>query len=138
MPNPPVIAVVDDDEAMREALFEFLQVIDLPCRVFERADAFLAAYAPGLFSCLITDIRMPGLSGLELQQRLKSLRSPLPVIFVTSSGDASTRSRAMAEGAIAYLTKPVCEDDLIHYLKVALHRDGSDNNSDDDRGPSKG
>jgi two-component system, LuxR family, response regulator FixJ len=76
----PVIAVVDDDAAMREALFELLQVLDLPCRTFDGAEAFLAAYAPGSFDCLITDIRMPSTTGLELQQKLNSLGSTTPVI----------------------------------------------------------
>ena len=83
MPNPPVIAVVDDDAAMREALSELLQVFALPCRTFERAEAFLAAYAPEAFNCVITDIRMPGISGLELLQKLNSLGSTIPVIVVT-------------------------------------------------------
>jgi CheY-like chemotaxis protein len=81
LPNRPVIAVVDDDAAMREALSELLQVFGLPCR--NRADAFLAAYAPGPFNCVTTDIRMPGISGLELLQKLNSLGSTIPVIVVT-------------------------------------------------------
>ena len=85
-----LIAIVDDDESMREALSELLEVFELPSRVFDGADAFLAAYAPVAFDCLITDIRMPGMSGLELQQKLNSLGSTIPVIVVTSSNDPLT------------------------------------------------
>src|SRR5215510_8288044 len=119
----PVIAVVEDDAAMREALFELLQVLDLSCRTFDGAEAFLAAYAPGSFDCLITDIRMPGTTGLELQQKLNSLGSTIPVIVVTSSNDPLTRSRSLKEGAIAYLSKPVNDEVLIRHLKTALGRD---------------
>lgn len=132
LPNPPVIAIVDDDEAMREALSELLQVLALSCRTFDRAEAFLAAYASGSFDCLITDIRMPGISGLELQQKLKSLGSTMPVIVVTSSGDPLTRSRALKDGAIAYLSKPVKDEVLIRHLMAALGRDYSVGETDRD------
>jgi two-component system response regulator FixJ len=125
LPNPPLIAIVDDDEAMREALSEFLQVLELSSRTFDGADAFLAAYAPRAFDCLITDIRMPGISGLELQQKLNSLGSTIPVIVVTSSNDPLTRSRSLKEGAIAYLGKPVKDEVLIRHLMAALGRDYS-------------
>ena len=133
MPNPPVIAVVDDDEAMREALSEFLQVLELSCRTFDGAEAFLAAYAAGSFDCLITDIRMPGMSGLELQQKLKSLGSTIPIIVVTSSSDPRARSRALKDGAIAYLSKPVKDDVLIRHLMAALGRDYSVGKTDSDQ-----
>ena len=123
MPNPPVIAVVDDDDAMREALSDLLQVFAVSCRTFDRAETFLAAYAPRAFDCLITDLRMPGISGLELQKKLKALGSSLPIIIITSSGSSLDRSRAMDEGAFAYLTKPVNDEVLIHHLMAALGRD---------------
>ena len=123
MPNPPVIAVVDDDESMRLALFELLQVFALSCLTFDVPQAFLAAYAPGTFDCLITDIRMPSMSGLELQRQLRSLGSTIPVIFVTSSADPASLSRALNDGAVAYLSKPVDDETLIRHLKVALGHD---------------
>lgn len=122
MPNPPVIAVVDDDEAMREAFCELLQVLSMSCRAFDRAEGFLAAYAPGEFDCLVTDLRMPGMGGLELQQKLRALGSSIPIIVVTSAMDSLSRSRAMHEGAFAYLTKPVSDDVLIEHLTAALAR----------------
>jgi two-component system response regulator FixJ len=135
LPNPPVIAVVDDDEAMREALAELLEALALSCRTFDGAEAFLVAYAPGAFDCLITDIRMPGTSGLELQQMLKSLGSIMPLIFVTSSTDPLTRSRALKDGALAYLSKPVNDEVLIRHLMAALGRDYSVGETDRDHEP---
>jgi FixJ family two-component response regulator len=130
--NPPVIAVVDDDDAMREALSELLQVLALSCRTFEGAEAFLAASESESFDCLITDIRMPGMNGLELQQKLKSLGSTIPVIVVTSSTDLLIRSCALEDGAIAYLSKPVQDEVLIHHLMTALGRDCSVGKMDND------
>jgi two-component system response regulator FixJ len=122
--DPPVIAVVEDDEAMREAFCDFLQVLGLSCRAFDRAESFLAAYAPEAFGCLITDVRLPGISGLELLQRLDGLGSVMPVIVVTSCTDPALRSRAVASGAHAYLTKPLADDALLERLKSALrHRE---------------
>ncbi|KLK89654.1 hypothetical protein AA309_30155 [Microvirga vignae] len=118
--NPPVIAVVDDEEAIRDALSDLLQVMGYSCQAFDRAKAFLAADAPGRFDCLITDIRMPGISGLELLQLLKATGSTMPVIVVTSLNDPSIRSRALESGAHAYLTKPVTDDVLLQSLKTAL------------------
>lgn len=122
MPSPPVIAVVDDDEAIRDALSEFLQVLSLDCRTFEQAETFLAAYSPGAFDCLITDLRMPGMSGMGLIRALRARGSSLPVIVITSSTQVESRSEAIAGGAFAYLTKPVSEELLIQNLKEALVR----------------
>jgi FixJ family two-component response regulator len=132
LPNPPVIAVVDDDNAMREALSELLQVLALSCRTFDGAEAFLAASESESFDCLITDIRMPGMNGLELQQKLKSLGSTIPVIVVTSSTDQLIRTCALEDGAVACLSKPVKDDVLIRHLKTALGRDYSIGEMDND------
>jgi FixJ family two-component response regulator len=118
--NPPVIAVVDDHQAMRKAFWELLQVLSMSCRTFDSAEAFLAAYASGKFDCLVTDLDMPGMGGLALLQKLRALGSSIPVIVVTSAIDPLSRSRAMEEGALAYLTKPVSDDVLIHHLTAAL------------------
>jgi FixJ family two-component response regulator len=122
LPNPPVIAVVEDDAAMREALSDLLEVTSFSCRTFDRAEAFLAEFAPGCFDCLITDLHLPGISGLALQQRLKALDVPIPVIIVTSSVDTMSRTRAMQEGAFAYLTKPFNDKALIGHVMTALER----------------
>jgi len=120
--DPPVIAVVEDDEAMREAFCDLLQVLGLSCRAFDRAEAFLAAYEPRAFDCLISDVQLPGISGLELLQRLKGMGSAMPVIIVTSHADPGLRSRAMAQGAHGFLTKPLANDALLECLRSALQR----------------
>lgn len=122
MSSPPVIAVVDDDEAMRDALSELLQVLSMECRTFERAEAFLATCSLDSFDCLITDLRMPGMSGMELIRELKVRGSRLPVIVITSSMEVASRSEAIAGGAFAYLTKPVGEELLTRTLNEALAR----------------
>jgi two-component system, LuxR family, response regulator FixJ len=118
----PLVAVVDDDEAVREALSELLLVLGLACRTFDRADAFMAEYVPDQFDCLITDVSMPGRSGLELQERLRELGSPMPVIIITADTSPSTRGRALSAGAFACLTKPVNDDVLFRHLQSALNR----------------
>jgi len=133
--NPPVIAVVDDDEAMREALSELLQVLSLSCRTFDGAEPFLAANASQSFDCLITDIRMPGMNGLELQQELNARGSSVPVIVITSSTDPLIRSRALDGGAVAYLSKPVKDEVLIGHLMVALGRDHSPGETEGNHDP---
>lgn len=125
MPKPPAIAVVDDDAPMREALAEFLQVLAMSCHTFDRAEAFLAAYAPGKFDCLITDLRMPGMGGLDLQAELKARGSTMPVIVVTSSLDPASQRRALEQGAFAYLIKPVSHEVLLHQLRGALALQGA-------------
>ncbi|MDF2997623.1 MAG: response regulator [Xanthobacteraceae bacterium] len=118
--DPHTIAIVDDDDAMREALSELLQVFGLKCRVFDRAEAFLLAHGSGSFDCLITDIRMPGIGGLELLRRLRTTGSTMPVIVVTSYADPAVRERAMDYGACAYLTKPLADETLLQSLRSAL------------------
>jgi len=115
-----VIAIVDDDEAVREALFDFLQVEGLVARMFNGATAFLAQARAGEFDCIVTDVRMPEIDGLELQRRLRSCGSSLPVIFITSSSEETTRTRALQEGAAAWLTKPVDNEVLLHTLRTVL------------------
>jgi two-component system, LuxR family, response regulator FixJ len=125
LPKAPIVAIVDDDEAVREAFSDLLLVLDLSCRTFDRAEAFMADYVPGSFDCLITDVSMPGRSGLELLERLRSLGSTMPVIIVTADASAATRSRAMKSGVQAFLTKPVKSDELIAHLRSALRRTGN-------------
>jgi two-component system, LuxR family, response regulator FixJ len=117
-----LVAIVDDDEAVREALSDLLLVLDLPCRTFDRAEAFMAEYIPGRFDCLITDVSMPGHSGLDLLQRLRSIGSSIPVIVVTADTNPTTRLRAIGAGAHAYLTKPASTDALVAHLQSALRR----------------
>lgn len=127
----PIVAVVDDDEAVREALSDLLLVLELACQTFDRAEAFMAEYVPDRFDCLITDVSMPGRSGLELQEGLRELGSSMPVIVITADASTATRARALSGGALACLTKPVNDDVLFHYLQSALNR--ADGPRDDDR-----
>lgn len=118
--DPLTIAIVDDDDAMREALSELLQLFGFRCHAFDRAETFLLAHGSGSFDCLITDIRMPGIGGLELLRRLKSAGSTMPVIVVTFYSDPAVRERALDCGASAYLTKPLADDVLLQSLKSTL------------------
>lgn len=120
MPNLPVIAVVEDDAAMREALSELLEVLSISSVAFDRAEPFLTALSTERFDCLITDLHLPGISGLDLQRRLKALRSSIPVIVITSSLDPLSCNRSMEEGAFAYLTKPFSDKTLIEHVRRAL------------------
>ena len=122
LPEPPLIAIVDDDEAVREALSDLLQVEGLLARTFESAVAFLAVALCEGFDCVITDVRMPELDGLELLQRLRARGSSMPVIFITASTHEETREHAMRGGAAAWFTKPVAEEPLLRELYIALGR----------------
>ena len=117
MVKAPLVAIVDDDDDMRDALSDLLLVLGLSSRTFDRAEALLAEYQPGLFDCIITDLRMPGIGGLELLRRLK--RS-VPVIVITSDTSPRTRSQALEDGAHAYLTKPVEDHVLLDHLRSAV------------------
>jgi FixJ family two-component response regulator len=133
----PVIAIVDDDEAMRDALCELVQVMGFSTEAFDCAAAFLADLAPGRFDCLITDVRMPGMDGIDLQRRLRALGSTMPVVMITAAPDPAGRARALAGGACAYLAKPVDDSTLLDHLRSALGRDeesGEQVNGDDSPG----
>ncbi|MGY8663358.1 response regulator [Bradyrhizobium sp. UFLA05-109] len=120
----PLVAIVDDNEAVREALSDLLQVMDVPSHTFDRAEAFMAEFEPGRFDCLITDVSMPGRSGLELQERLRELGSSMPVIFITADTSPATQARALSGGAHACLIKPVNDDVLFHILQNILNQAG--------------
>lgn len=120
----PLVAVVDDDAAIREALFDLLLALGFDCRAYRQAESFLEAYCPGRFDALVTDIRMPGMGGLELLRRIRTLEPSMPVIVITSATDPDLHRTVMKQGARASLTKPVSGDDLIRHLQE-LGRGGS-------------
>lgn len=120
MSRPTVIAIVDDDEAVREALFDLLQVEGLAARTFEGAAAFLEV--AGDFDCVITDVRMPEIDGIELQRRLRACGSATPLIFVTSCDEEALRIRALQDGAAGWFTKPVDDAALLGVLGAVLPR----------------
>lgn len=123
MSKPPEIAIVDDDQAVREALFDLLLVEGFQARMFENGAAYLADAHCMEFGCIITDVRMPEIDGLELQRRLRACGAAIPVIFITSSVNEGTRERALSGGAAAWFTKPVADEELLFELRAALaHR----------------
>jgi len=121
--DDPLVYLVDDDEAVRDALGLLLRSVGLECEVYGSALEFLEAYDPRRHSCLVADIRMPGLSGLELQQRLNEQRANLPVIFITGHGDVPMAVNAMKSGASDFVQKPFRDQDLIDRIHKALAQD---------------
>src|SRR3984893_14423246 len=116
------VAILDDDEATRDALLDLVESERLPALCFKSAEEFLDSSAGREASCLIADIRMPGISGLELQATLKSERCPVPIIFITGLGDIPMAVRAMREGAIDFLTKPVDDAALLKSIEKAFQQ----------------
>src|SRR6202142_2639884 len=119
----PTIYVVDDDDGMRRALDILLSPVGYKTAVFSRAAEFLAQFSPDAPGCLVLDIRMPEMSGLEVQQRLNRMGSMLPVIFITGHGDVPMAVQAMKEGAFEFLQKPFRDQDLLDRINHALEQD---------------
>ncbi|MBY0321236.1 MAG: response regulator [Reyranella sp.] len=117
-----MIAIVDDDDDMRQALSDLLLVLGLSSSTYDRAEAFLGEYERGVFACVVTDVRMSGMSGLELLRHLRGLGDSVPVIVITSDGSPNTRRQALEGGAHAFMTKPVEDDVLLGHLQSALGR----------------
>ena len=122
----PIIAIVDDDEAVREATKMLVRSLGYNASTFGSADEFLKSEQVHDTSCLITDLHMPGLSGLDLQDRLIARGHRIPIIFITGYPDENVRMRAMKAGAIAFLTKPPNHDHLLDYLEMALKANRAD------------
>jgi FixJ family two-component response regulator len=115
-----MISIVDDDEAVREAMVQLIRSLGHAAAAFESAEEFLESDQVGSTSCLISDVQMPGLGGVELQQRLLALGYRMPIIFITAFPDERIRARVLDAGAIGYLNKPCEEDVLIGCLDAAL------------------
>jgi two-component system, LuxR family, response regulator FixJ len=120
-----LIAVVDDDESVREGLENLISSVGFEVKLFASAEDFLDSDTPLQTDCAILDVRLPGISGLELQQRLVADGKSIPVIIITAQGDDQTQDEAVAAGAIAFLKKPFKEEALLTALASALR-----NNSD--------
>ena len=114
------VYVIDDDEAVRDSIGMLLESSDLPYRAFTSADEFFAQLDESQRGCLVLDIRMPGMTGLQLQQRLAEAGSTLPVIFITGHGDVPMAVEAMRQGALDFLRKPVNESNFIERIQHAL------------------
>ena len=120
MCRAPLIAVVDDDDALRNSLDDLLESVGFRVQGFASAEAFLQAQPAPETACLLLDVRLPGMNGLELQRQLGVMHWRLPIIFVTAYADDDVRARALAAGAVAFLSKPCREEDLLHAIEAAL------------------
>jgi FixJ family two-component response regulator len=119
----PVVFVVDDDPSVCEGLRRLIKSVGLDVETFPTAQAFLEARRPRGPSCLVLDVRLPGLSGLDLQEALASTDAALPIIFLTGHGDVPMSVKAMKAGAAEFLTKPFRSQDLLDAIRSALDRD---------------
>jgi FixJ family two-component response regulator len=119
----PIVFLVDDDEAVRDSLSLLMKSVALTSRSFATAADFLAEYDPDCPGCLILDIRMPGMSGMELQQKLIDMRAILPIIFITGHGDIPMAVEAMQRGAIDFIPKPFRDNELLDRVNKALEDD---------------
>lgn len=118
--DPALVAIVEDDELMRGALQGLLKEAGLPARAFASAEEFLRSGAQHLSSCLIADIRLPGMSGLDLQARLSAEQIRIPIIFITAHGDERIRTQALRAGAADFLAKPFDDEVLLRSVRAAL------------------
>lgn len=119
----PLVSVVDDDAAARSSLRLLLRSLGLAATAYDSAASFLAGYDPGQPGCLLLDIRMPGISGLELQQQLNQRGSMSPIIFITGHGDVAMAVEAMQQGAFDFLQKPFRDQDLLDRVQRAIAKD---------------
>jgi FixJ family two-component response regulator len=117
-----LVSIVDDDDSVRSTLHELLRSAGFSSRTFESAEDFLGSGHQLETACLITDIRMPGMSGLELQARLNAEHCRIPTIFITAHGDEEMRLRALRQGAVEFLPKPFDDEILVESVRAALKR----------------
>ncbi len=115
-----IVAIVDDDESVRRALHGLLKAVGLQAMAFPSAEEFLNSGHQHNTACLVTDIRMPGMSGLDLQARLNAQNCRIPTIFITAHGDANMRMQALRSGAVEFLAKPFSDDVLLEHVRAAL------------------
>jgi FixJ family two-component response regulator len=118
--RPKLVAIVDDDDSVRSALQGLMKAVGLPARAFASAEAFLESGEQQDTGCLIADIRMPGMSGLELQATLNAKNHRIPIIFITAHGDEKMRMQALRAGAVEFVAKPFDDDALIASVRAAL------------------
>jgi FixJ family two-component response regulator len=115
-----LVSIVDDDDSMRIAVQDLLEAVGLSAQGFASAEEFLTSGKQHETACLITDIRMPGMSGLELQAKLNAEHCKVPIIFITAHGDEKMRMRARREGAVEFLSKPLDNEILLDSVRAAL------------------
>ena len=120
---PPIVFVVDDDPSVRRAIKRLVGSVGLQVELFGSAQEFMGSKHPDAPSCLVLDIRLPGISGLDFQPQLAEAGIRIPIIFITAHGDIPMTVRAMKAGAVEFLTKPFRDQDLLDAIQVALDRD---------------
>jgi FixJ family two-component response regulator len=120
MSAPPLISIVDDDDSLRNSLNNLIRSVGFAVQGFSSAEAFLNSNHLDDTACLILDVRMPGMSGLDLQRQLMAADCQIPIVFITSHGDDDARSRALAAGAVEFLYKPFREEALLNAIHTAL------------------
>jgi FixJ family two-component response regulator len=121
--NSHLIAIVDDDESVREATKGLMRSIGLAVEAFPSGEDFLRSPNLGRMACLVTDINMPGMNGLDLHRRVSALSKSIPTILITAYPNESVRARALSAGVICYLVKPFSKEELLHCIRSALSRD---------------
>jgi FixJ family two-component response regulator len=119
----PIVYVLDDDASVREALSSLIRSVGLNVEIFSSAQEFLQRRRPEVPACLVLDVRLPGLSGLDLQRELATAKSSLPIIFITGHGDVPMSVHAMKAGAVEFLTKPFRDQELLDAIQQAIERD---------------
>jgi FixJ family two-component response regulator len=120
MPGIPLISIVDDDDAHRSSLENLIRSVGLRAKSFSSAEAFLSSNHAHDTRCLVLDVRMPGMSGPELQRQMAVANSHIPIIFITAHEDDAQRSQALEAGAVAFLHKPFYEEELLNAIDAAL------------------
>ncbi len=133
MSSEPTVFVVDDDQAIRSSLKWLIESVDLNVAVYETADEFMRDYYPGRAGCLLLDVRMPGMSGLELQEHLVQRQINIPVIIITGHGDVPMAVRAMKAGAVDFIEKPFNDELLLESIRKALAVDERQRNQQSQR-----
>ena len=118
--RPELIAIVDDDQSVQSALKDLLESAGLSAQCFGSAEDFLGSSRRSDTACLVADVNMPGMTGLELQAKLKAEGSRIPIIFITAHGDAKMKLRAMMAGAVEFLSKPFDDEVLLDKVRAAL------------------
>ena len=118
----PLISIVDDDESVRDALKSLIDSVGFHAEPFRSGEEFLNSPYLSQTDCLITDVRMPGMSGLELQERLNAAHSSIPVVFISAHDDNEARARGLRAGAVAFLQKPFSEDSLLGAISECLDK----------------
>jgi FixJ family two-component response regulator len=122
--DPPTVFVVDDDEGVRASIQGLLKSAKLRCASFGTAEEFLSSKPPDGPSCLVLDVSLPGVNGLDFQRQLSDAGIQIPIIFITGHGDIPMTVKAMKSGAVEFLTKPFLDQDLLDAIQQALNRDG--------------